>query len=259
MRFLQNLSIQRKLVLIIMLTSGVTLLLASVAFAIKDIIIFRHSLVASLSSMTQMIGMNSEGTLLFNDPCTAKENLGTLRGMPYVYAACIYDREGKVFATYVRNDITYDISLLEYRESGHYFKKFEGDDYLFLFQPILSDNEVIGTVFVKYDLEEMLSKMKEAGFIFAIIMLLAVLVALKLSSSLQRLISDPILKLTDTVKTVSKRKDYSVREICKCPRDEIGVLIDGFNEMLAEIEIQEEQLKRHRENEIRQHQQYLHN
>jgi len=249
-----------------MLTSGVTLLLASVAFAIKDIIIYRHSLVASLSSMTQMIGMNSEGALLFNDPRTAKENLGTLRGMPYVYAACIYDRDGKVFATrdgkvfatYVRNDITYDISLLEYQESGHYFKKFEGDDYLFLFQPILSDNEIIGTVFVKYNLKEMLSKMKEAGFIFAIIMLLAILVALKLSSSLQRLISDPILKLTDTVKTVSKRKDYSVREICKCPRDEIGVLIDGFNEMLAEIEIQEEQLKRHRENEIRQQQQYLH-
>lgn len=259
MRFLQNLSIQRKLVLIIMLTSGVTLLLASVAFAVKDIIIFRHSLVASLSSMTQMIGMNSEGALLFNDPYTAKENLGTLRGMPYVYAACIYDREGKVFASYLRGGLSDDISLPEYRESGHYFEKSEGNDYLFLFQPILSEDEVIGTVFVKYNLKEMLSKMKEAGFIFAVIMLFAILVALKLSSSLQRIISEPILKLTHTVKTISNRKDYSVREIYKCTQDEIGVLIDGFNEMLAEIEIQEEQLKQHRENEIRQHRQYLRN
>ncbi|QTA86056.1 CHASE sensor domain-containing protein [Desulfonema magnum] len=258
MRILKNLSFQRKLILIIMLTSGVTLLLASVAFVVKDVVLYRHSLVYSLSSMTQVIGMNSQGTLVFNDQYTAEKNLTALRTMPYVFSACIYDREGEVFATYFRDDVAPDISPPEYQESGHYFKNFEHKEYLFLFEPIRLEDETIGTVFIQYDLGEMLFKMKEAGVIFVVIMLVAMFVAFMLSNMLQRVISEPILKLIETAKIISKEKDYSVRAECNCYRDEIGILVNGFNEMLAEIQSQERELRQHRENELKQHQEYLH-
>ncbi|MDM8526203.1 CHASE sensor domain-containing protein [Desulfococcaceae bacterium HSG8] len=262
MLMFQRLSIQRKLVIIIMLTSGVACLLGSVAFAVKDLIIYRHSLVKGLSGITQVVGINSEGALLFNDRITAEDNLAALRAMPYIFFACIYDNEGEVFATYRREDVSPDVSPPGHQESGHYFKKMHlgvlGGEYLFLFQPIHSEKEIIGTVLIQYDLEEMLFKMREAGIIFIVIMLLAFFVALMLSHRLQRIISDPILKLTQTAKTISKKKDFSARAMFVCHQDEIGILVDGFNEMLAEIQAQDIELKKHRENELKRQQQYLH-
>ena len=281
MQIFQTLSIQRKLVLIIMLTSGVALLLASVAFVVRDVIIYRHSMVSSLSSLTQVIGMNSEGALIFDDHYTAKNNLAALHAMPYVYSACIYDRNGEVFASYARADVDKNMPPPDHQESGHYFDKSGHNNYLFLFEPILSENKTIGTVFIQYDLAEMLSKMKEAGFIFVVIMLLTFFAAFMMSNRLQRIISDPILHLAQITKSISEKKDYSIRcawypqkkkpsflEKLACHpqekkyslsekrswyQDEIGVLIDGFNEMVAEIQAQENELRQHRENELKRH------
>ena len=56
-----------------------------------------------------------------------------------------------------------------------------------------------------------------------------------LSIQLQRVISGPVLHLVRTAKTVSDRMDYSVRAV-KRTEDEVGLLIDSFNEMLTQIE-----------------------
>ncbi|RLC09306.1 MAG: hypothetical protein DRI57_22370, partial [Deltaproteobacteria bacterium] len=82
--------------------------------------------------------------------------------------------------------------------------------------------------------------------IFAVIMLLAFFVAFMLSHSLQRIISDPIQSLTQAAREISRKKDYSVRARCKSKQDEIGILIEKFNEMLSEIQTQERELKQHR-------------
>lgn len=258
MRMFQTFSIPRKLILIIMITSAVTCLMASTAFLAKDIILYHHSMAHALSGLTQVIGMNSQGALVFNDQYTAEKNLAALCAMPYVFSACIYDRNGYVFATYLRKDVTRKVSPPPYQKSGHYFKRFEGNEYLYLFQPILLEGENIGTVFIKYDLQEMFFKLKEALFIFAVIMILAFFVSFMMSSRLQRLISEPILRLAQTTKSISQMRDYSVRaEKCDWHQDEIGVLIEGFNEMIAEIQIQEIEIKCHRENELKRQGEYL--
>ena len=61
------------------------------------------------------------------------------------------------------------------------------------------------------------------------------LVAFLLSNRLQRLVSDPILHLARVAHVVAQEKNYSVRAK-KQSGDELGQLIDGFNEMLAQIQ-----------------------
>jgi nitrate/nitrite-specific signal transduction histidine kinase len=56
-----------------------------------------------------------------------------------------------------------------------------------------------------------------------------------LSSVLQRIITRPIFNLARTAKTVSQEKNYRVRAQ-KESRDELGQLMDDFNEMLDQIE-----------------------
>jgi len=266
MKVFRNLPVRLKLILIIMLTSSFTLLLASAAFVIKDFVIFHKSIRHHLTSLTQVIGMNSVGALLFNDADTAENNLASLRAMPYVFSACIYDKQGIPFATYSQGDSDRHFSPPEYQkiirhlnekdkggkrkkqEVGHYS---EGD-YLFFFDHIFLDNEVIGTVCIQYNKKEIIAGMKHGGFIFAGILIVSFFISLALSNYLQKFISEPILRLAQTAKNISQKRDYTIRaEKCCLYQDEIGALIDGFNEMVTEIEAQENEIMQHREKEKR--------
>jgi two-component system sensor histidine kinase/response regulator len=67
-----------------------------------------------------------------------------------------------------------------------------------------------------------------------------------LSHRVKRLISDPIRQLTQKMELVSRSKDYLVR-VNSSSDDELGVLFDCFNEMLAEISVRDERLALHSE------------
>ena len=61
-----------------------------------------------------------------------------------------------------------------------------------------------------------------------------------LAIRLQKVLSDPILKLANVTKKISRNGEYSIR-IEKTGSDEISVLYDGFNEMLDRIHIREKE------------------
>src|SRR6185503_19641743 len=66
--------------------------------------------------------------------------------------------------------------------------------------------------------------------------------ALLFASRLQRFISVPIQHLADTARIVSEEKNYSVRAN-KTGNDELGLLMDGFNDMLEQIQLRDAGLK----------------
>src|SRR6185369_12250321 len=63
----------------------------------------------------------------------------------------------------------------------------------------------------------------------------SLLVALVLSNRLGRVVSEPIAGLAEVARSVAQEKNYSVGAQ-KQGEDEIGQLIDGFNDMLAQIQ-----------------------
>ena len=86
-------------------------------------------------------------------------------------------------------------------------------------------------------------------------MLVVLAISFILSARLQRVISGPVLKLAETARSVSENKDYSVRAE-KHGDDEVGALIESFNEMLAQIqkrdaELQEARLVAERANQAK--------
>ncbi|MGA1870697.1 MAG: ATP-binding protein [bacterium] len=238
----RNISIKQKLIIIIILTSCVTLLVASIAFVAKDIITFRQSMVYDILSLAQVIGMNSSGALVFNDPETAEKNLSALSAKEHVPFACIYDKQGKIFATFYSQRVPKSFSPPQSPQEGHFFK----NNYLYVFHHIWLEEEKIGTIFIQADLAEIRSRIEESAQIVTIIIFVSLLLAMLLSFFLQRIISTPILNLAQTAKIISQKKDYSVRAR-KQGHDEIGILIDGFNEMLSEIQRRDNELQRHRE------------
>jgi light-regulated signal transduction histidine kinase (bacteriophytochrome)/HAMP domain-containing protein len=73
------------------------------------------------------------------------------------------------------------------------------------------------------------------------VMMVVLLVAYLLSQFLQRQISRPVLSLAEAASAVSERGDFSVRAT-KFGRDELGLLTDAFNQMLARIQAQNREL-----------------
>jgi signal transduction histidine kinase/CheY-like chemotaxis protein len=106
------------------------------------------------------------------------------------------------------------------------------------------DGDVIGSVFIRSDLEELHERMRRYGLIMLGVLLMGSLAAFALATQLQRLISGPILALARTARQVTLHRDYSVRAP-HAGDDEVGVLIAGFNDMLAQIQTRDRQLREH--------------
>jgi signal transduction histidine kinase/AmiR/NasT family two-component response regulator len=237
-----NLSIKWKLKLIIMLTSAIALLFASGTLMYRNIETSRKIIRDDLSSLARVIGMNSIGAIVFYDQQTAEKNLAALHAKPHVALACIYDSQGRIFATYIHKDNKHRRSVPAIRDPGHYY---EGNDLL-VFNHVLQGNDLIGTVCIQFDLQGTQLETLQSAAIFGIILCIAFLIIWVLSSSLQKLISKPILSLTQIARVVSEKKDFSVRAE-KYAKDETGVLIDVFNDMLAGIQSRDEKLQEYRE------------
>jgi PAS domain S-box-containing protein len=223
-------TIKRKLTLIIMITCSVALILACTAILLFEHAGTRQMLKHNTQVMANVIGANSSAALSFKDKNAARETLGALRAEPYVLSACLYDRAGEVFATYYRQGVQ-ETPPPAVGDEGLAF----GTATLNLFHKITLDGEVIGTVLIQSDLRLIRERLQTYLGIIGCVMLSATIVALMLSLGLQKLISGPIMHLADTANNVASQKNYSIRAD-KTSSDEMGVLIDRFNEMLSGIQ-----------------------
>jgi PAS domain S-box-containing protein len=218
--------------IIIMLITSVALLLACAIFTGFEMIHFRKEMVQNLSTQATIIGNNTAAALDFNDPNSAQETLLALKTQPNIIAACVFGRSGDILAKYNRPDANITFTpAANPRAAGYSF----GKDHLTLFEPITSKGDFIGMIYLESDMKALHAKLAQLAAITAIVFLLTLLVAFLLSARLQRLISEPILDLVRTARAVAQDKNYSIRVI-KRSQNEIGVLIDGFNEMLTQIQ-----------------------
>ena len=243
MQVFRDLSIKRKVTLMIMSISIFTLLLSYGLIMTYDRIVERRAMVRNLATQAEIIGNNSTAAISFNDPDSAKETLAALKAQPRIVSAVIYTSDHKPFARYQRADQTVDSLPPDPRADGSSF----GIDRLTLFQPIKLDGIVIGTVNLESDLQEMKSRQRGQLVIRGIVILISMLVVFLLSARFRRVISGPIAKLARTAELVSVEKDYSLRAT-RHGDDDLGLLVDSFNEMLEQIQSRDQELQRHRDN-----------
>jgi signal transduction histidine kinase/CheY-like chemotaxis protein/HPt (histidine-containing phosphotransfer) domain-containing protein len=240
--WVHNLSIGRKLMVIIMAISALTLLLACFAIVAYDIIELRRGMVNDTYTLANMVAENSTAALTFHDAQAAKEVLRSLHTQPHVTAACLYTAEGQPFATYDRSGDTENFSPPPPRNDGSFFE----NGRLLQFRPVRLGKETIGTVYVESDFSEMQSRMRAYPLVIGFVLVLSCGAALLMAARLQKLISAPILGLLQATREVSAQRNYALR-LPVASSDEVGLLMTGFNEMLSQIESRDEELQRHRD------------
>lgn len=229
--FVRRLSLKHKLVGIIMLTCVGALLLVGVVFGAWEWIILRHTMVQDLAAHAEILADNCKASITFHDPADASTSLRTVSAVPSISVVCVYTRDDQLFATYVRKGTTVLLPRPETLRNGHRFTWHS----LALARPVLLDGEQIGTVCLKAALAPIYQRLQRSIVVIAAILLLSSLAAYLVSSRLQRIISSPILRLAETARLVSEKKEYTVRAE-PTGDDEVGLLIQAFNGMLEQIE-----------------------
>ena len=234
----RDLSIRRKLTLIVMITTCTAILLACGAFFAFDIHTLRQSRMHDLETLAEVLGSNSTAALTFNDPAAAREVLQSLSAKEHVMAAGLYRSDGAMFATYVRDAASAAFAFPGPESSRTRFEA----KRLVVFHTIVLDGHRLGTVFLASDLGEFAELIRLYFALFGLIVVSLSVGAFFLAARMQRAISDPILMLAQTTRQVTSEKDFSLRAT-RGANDEVGVLIDGFNGMLTEIQRRDQDLQ----------------
>ena len=239
---IRDYSIKQKLTLMNMVISGATLLLACTAFGAYELTTLRSSMVQSLSIQAQMVGANSASALLFNDTKSAANTLSALKAAPTVLSVGIYTLAGEPFAVY-RRDAGGNNLPLPQMPAGQREEHWFADKQLKLIRAIVFQGKLIGTVYIRSDLQEMNDRLVRYVGIVAVVLSLSLTAAFLLLMTFQGAATRPILQLADTARIVSREKNYSVRAALTDNHDEVGLLIEAFNEMLVQIQARDAALQ----------------
>ncbi|HEY8233648.1 MAG: response regulator [Vicinamibacterales bacterium] len=249
-RWLRNQSIQRKLNAIVLVTSGVAVVLASAAFLAYDYNSFRERMVTDLATTADGIGLLAYPALDAESADGAAGGVGTqarealaqimgsLRAYPSIDHGVVFDANGRPVGGHERNILVKRPTPAFHVRNSDAFS----DDGLVIYRRVTTpDGRHVGVVYLLANTSELQARLERYLGILAAVTLLSLVVSLLLASQLQKVISRPILHLAELETRVSREKDYSLRAV-KEGDDELGVLIDGFNHMLGQVQSRDAEL-----------------
>ncbi|MFQ6017518.1 MAG: ATP-binding protein [Kiloniellaceae bacterium] len=254
MRRFSTFSLQQKITALILAASCIVLFLSSTIFFGSQLITNKRLTIGELDAVADIIGNNVTAALVFDDKESAEETLAALRAKPGIVSARIYRTDGTIFAEYVAEapaDGSAEGQAGDRREGraaaglalgskGYDFDIFGG--YVDLSAPIRLDGEVIGTLFITSDLRQMYSIIDAYLVLAGLVILFLIVIAFFIAARLQKIVSEPVLHLLDTMQSVAVNQDYSVRA-SKFGTDELGELAEGFNAMLGKIQSHDRDLR----------------
>ncbi|MCK5382884.1 MAG: hypothetical protein KAJ65_03915, partial [Gammaproteobacteria bacterium] len=192
MRNFGNISIRWKLTILIVTISSVSLLLASLAFITSDRINTQQTVSNNLATMAEIIAANSSAALLFRDGVAAQETLGFLRSQQHIQAAAIYEMDNTIFASYRKAGIDMEFPESDIQTENILF----WGDHVELFIHINYQGEQIGVVYLRSNMKAVHDRLVWFLGIVAVVLLVSLLVTFILSARLQRIITDPLLRLS---------------------------------------------------------------
>ena len=236
-------SVDRKLTAMVLCTTGVTLVVACVVFAVYDYVTSRSRLVRDVAMMADVVGSNSTAALSFSDAGTASETLSAMARNPHIRDARLFLHDGTVLATYRRPDTGSDLphtAHAPWSPADGPLAIFE-DDHLRVVRPVVLRSEVVGRIEVESDTAEVWTRLGRFAAIVAATLVGAFAIAFGLSRLTARLLYAPIGRLIEVARLVRDSSRYDVRA-ARGDDDEMGELVDRFNEMLAEIQRRDQQL-----------------
>src|SRR5690554_4304008 len=164
--------IERKFMLVNLLTSLVVLSVTCIAFFAYESHIFRQTTMAKVTSIAQITAANTAVALADDDAMAAAEMLSALEVEGYIVVAVLYDSAGRPFAQYPTNrnfgnlNIPATLTGLQYTD-GH----LEGN------LPVIRGTTQFGTLYMKSNLNAWDERMRLYRMVVLSVLLLSFVIA----------------------------------------------------------------------------------
>jgi signal transduction histidine kinase/DNA-binding response OmpR family regulator/HPt (histidine-containing phosphotransfer) domain-containing protein len=249
--------LSQKLTIISVLSTGSALMLVFIAFAVTSVLSHTDDERKQLASLAGVIGNNSMIALSRGDRKQAEQTLATLVAEDDILQAALYDGDGKLLARYASNDLPDEQQappLLDIPLTGPEVRSDRtGPPWapaMRLLRDVRGRDALAGTVLIERSQTRMwidiLKNLGAAGVAAVLSFMTALLMAARFKGS----VAEPVGKLIAAAQQVSRGQP--TERISHQRSDELGALIDSFNDMLAQVEARDGALAQYRDQLERQ-------
>jgi signal transduction histidine kinase/DNA-binding response OmpR family regulator len=258
-RWFAGLPIERKLRVVILVPAIAVFTVAMIVHVGMNLLHLRDDLQWSAARLARTTGASTLEALRAGDDNAALRAMSELRNEWLVSDAEVLAPNGQILAAYRREQNEAHLQPPAAPGAGASQSGVPGGEsepprlylqagQLHIMASIRGDHQVLGFVHIHVPLQTLYQDWRGYVLITLAAIAAAVLTAYWLAARLQQQISGPIVNLAHTMQRVSAEEDYSLR-VERSSQDEVGSLIDGFNQMLGQI--------RHRDSRLEKYRQFL--
>jgi PAS domain S-box-containing protein len=223
-------SLRGRLMVAMLTTTAIALLAAGAALLVIDLRNNRAALADDLGTQAAILSIALQPALSFEDLEGAQRNLSALQAHASIQAAALYQADGALFAAYTKlTDALIPDRAPELTPGVHI-----AGGRVESVNRVVQGSETLGTVYLRgeYDISD---RVRAYLSVLVGVMVIGLIAALLASSWLQRAVSQPMESVANAARQIVEKRDYSFRAD-KTTNDEIGVVVDAFNNMLDEVE-----------------------
>ena len=205
----RNSSIQLKLSLLIILSCSLALILAGAGFLTYQAIQYRKTAAREISAVADIVAASSTAALTFSDERAERETLAALRGYPRQIQAAVYNEANRLFATYRNPGVRTDP-----RRRIPAGRRILRDGVLLLFHPIKLQNQRIGTIMLKFSMNDAIARLWQSAEIIFALLIVSLILALLVVARLQHTITDllPFMRTSRAVFQPRKITPFAPRK-----------------------------------------------
>ena len=233
-RFL-HLPVRRKLHAIVLVVCAGALIVFMAASFFSQQFLLRGQIADEAQTLALILAENCRAGIAFEDRGALTTILQSLEAKPNILAGRVFDRAGGVAAEMVRDPALAAAHGPQppagQAEGVFHFRDGHGE----IWQPVSLGPDRIGTVSLVLGLAGINRNLLLLAGLMGVMLCAGLALALLASSRLLRVIVDPILSLSGAMAAVTREQRYDVRAPVH-GRDELGLLAEGFNDMIARIE-----------------------
>ncbi|GEM_PF-3258061 len=189
----------------------------------------KDKLLTDLNVIAEILANRTTAALIFNDKNTASINLSAAKYHQTIEQICLYDQTGLFFADFSESQALPDCP-------GHadllarYQYQF-ADENLTIELPVIDNDELIGLLVIRSNLDYIKETQAYVLAMLVIVLLIALLAIYLLSEQFLKRVLHPLQQLHTTALDITKNV-FSDTRAKKVKDDEVGALVDVFNNML---------------------------
>ena len=233
-RFL-HLPVRRKLHAIVLVVCAGALVVFMAASFFSQQFLLRGQIADEAQTLALILAENCRAGIAFEDRAALTTILQSLEAKPNILAGRVFDRAGGVAAEMVRDPALAAAHGPQppagQAEGVFHFRDGHGE----IWQPVPLGADRFGTIQLLVSMARINRSLLLLAGLMAVMLVAGLALALLASSRLLRVIVDPILSLSGSMAAVTREQRYDVRAPVH-GRDELGLLAEGFNDMIARIE-----------------------